>query len=36
MPDVFILMLVGTLPDLMQGIMKIFIWKGRRGTKRVN
>jgi len=29
MPDIFILMLVGTLPDLIQGIAKIIIWTGR-------
>ena len=29
MPDIFILMLVGTLPDLIQGIIKIFLWTGR-------
>lgn len=28
-PDVFILMLIGTLPDLIQGIAKIIIWNGR-------
>ncbi len=32
MPDIFILMLVGTLPDLIQGIAKIIIW-GSRKTK---
>lgn len=30
MPDVFILMLVGTLPDLIQGITKIILWTGSR------
>jgi CubicO group peptidase (beta-lactamase class C family) len=29
LPDVFILMLVGSLPDYLQGIIKIFLW--RRG-----
>jgi CubicO group peptidase (beta-lactamase class C family) len=26
MPDVFILMLVGTIPDYLQGIIKLFLW----------
>lgn len=26
MPDIFILMLVGTLPDLLQGVSKIILW----------
>ena len=26
MPDIFILMLVGTLPDLLQGITKVILW----------
>lgn len=28
MPDIFILMLVGTLPDLIQGFIKLFLWTG--------
>ena len=27
MPDIFILMLIGTLPDLIQGIIKVILWK---------
>jgi len=30
MPDVFILMLIGTIPDLIQGFLKIFIWTGKK------
>lgn len=30
MPDIFILMLVGTLPDLIQGILKLIIWRVRK------
>lgn len=29
MPDIFILMVIGTLPDLIQGIIKIILWLGR-------
>jgi len=29
MPDIFILMLVGTLPDLIQGVAKLVIWNRR-------
>lgn len=36
MPDIFILMLVGTLPDLTQGIIKLILWncKGVEPTLR--
>ena len=30
MPDIFILMLVGTLPDLLQGVIKIILWNKKR------
>ena len=30
MPDIFILILIGTLPDLIQGIIKIFLWIGKK------
>lgn len=29
LPDVFILMLIGTLPDYIQGVIKIFLWRKR-------
>ena len=31
MPDIFILMLVGTLPDLVQGIIKVILWNRKVG-----
>ncbi len=30
MPDIFILMLIGTFPDLIQGFIKIFLWAGKK------
>jgi CubicO group peptidase (beta-lactamase class C family) len=33
LPDVFILMIVGTLPDYLQGILKLFLW--RRGSSLI-
>ncbi len=30
MPDIFILMLIGTIPDLIQGVTKIIIWNRKK------
>ena len=30
MPDIFILILIGTLPDLIQGSVKVFLWTGKK------
>ncbi|NTW43864.1 MAG: beta-lactamase family protein [Anaerolineaceae bacterium] len=30
MPDIFILILIGTLPDLIQGVIKIVLWNGKK------
>lgn len=27
LPDVFMLMLVGSLPDYLQGVIKLFLWR---------
>lgn len=27
LPDVFILMIVGTLPDYLQGLIKLYLWR---------
>jgi len=36
MPDIFILMLVGTLPDLIQGFIKLFLLNGYKRQAKVS
>ncbi len=36
LPDIFILMIVGTLPDILQGIIKIILWCTEKKNMSVN